>query len=69
MSSTTGKSPRDKTKKEVRRDAIEKAGGWYRWHNQQREEHERKTSENRNDRIVTYPQRRYVSKPMKQGVK
>lgn len=63
--------PKSEAQKQCHREEVEKAGGWYNWHKQQREERERQqheaearqTPQNRADRIVTYPQRRYVGEP------
>lgn len=60
--------PKTEAQKQRHREEVEKAGGWYNWHKAQREarEHQqetRQTAQNRPDRIVTYPQRRYVGEP------
>ena len=63
--------PKSEAQKQRHREEVEKAGGWYNWHKQQREEREhqqheaeaRQTPQNRADRIVPYPQRRYVGEP------
>ena len=63
--------PKSEAQKQRHREEVEKAGGWYNWHKQQREEREhqqheaeaRQTPQSRPDRIVTYPQRRYVGEP------
>lgn len=63
--------PKSEAQKQRHREEVEKAGGWYNWHKQQREEREhqqheaeaRQTPQSRTDRIVTYPQRRYVGEP------
>lgn len=63
--------PKSETEKECRRQEVKAAGGWYSWHKAQREARERQqqeaqarqTNQGHNDRIVTYPQRRYVGEP------
>lgn len=68
---TARKRSRSEADKQRHQEEVAAAGGWYSWHVQQvqqREEHKRQQREaragqipkDRTDRIVTYPQRRYV---------